>query len=65
VFGGDAGISDFRVNFANTANAGEPDIDEAFVVYRPTGQILWALIDGAAQDEITLRIGTSEFDLLA
>ena len=36
-----------------------------FVIYRPTGQILWTLIDGAGQSEINLRIGTDTFDLLA
>ncbi|MCV2890687.1 hypothetical protein [Ruegeria aquimaris] len=46
--------------------AGDGAIDEAFVIYQPTGQTLWALIDGAALDEIILRIsGTGEtFDLL-
>lgn len=65
VYGGQAGLGDFQVNFANTLNAGAPTVDEAFVIYRPSGQILWALIDGAAQDAINIRIGGDEFDLLA
>ncbi|MGD1881494.1 MAG: hypothetical protein ACFB11_04100 [Paracoccaceae bacterium] len=64
-YGGAAGANDFQVNFADTENAGSADIDEAFVIFRPTGQILWALIDGAAHDEIMLRIGGLEIDLLA
>ena len=52
-----AAAEDFQVNFAHTPRAGGAGIDGAFVIYKPTGQILWALIDGAAQDEINLQIG--------
>ncbi|WP_371157997.1 calcium-binding protein [Jannaschia sp. 2305UL9-9] len=55
--------SDFQVNIANTAGAGDAGIDEAFVIYQPTGQILWALVDGAALPEITLRIDEVEYAL--
>jgi Ca2+-binding RTX toxin-like protein len=44
--------SQFQVNIATTPNAGADGVQEAFVIYRPTGQILWALVDGAAQDRI-------------
>ncbi len=54
----------FQVNFANTPGAGDAAADEAFVIYRPTGQILWALVDGGAQDAILLRLGGETFDLL-
>ncbi|MBZ4023566.1 hypothetical protein CKO11_13975 [Rhodobacter sp. TJ_12] len=54
----------FQVNFATTP-AGQDDVDEAFVIYRPTGQILWALVDGAGQDSINILIGGTEYDLLA
>jgi len=54
----------FQVNIANTANAGEDSVAEAFVIYRPTDQILWALVDGAGEDEIILRLGDQEFDLM-
>jgi Ca2+-binding RTX toxin-like protein len=37
--------------------AGDDAIQEAFVIYRPTGQIMWALIDGAGQSSIDLRLG--------
>jgi hypothetical protein len=40
-------------------------VDEAFVIYRPTGQILWALVDGEAQGAIVLDIGGQVFDLLS
>jgi Ca2+-binding RTX toxin-like protein len=65
VFGGAAVRSQFQVNFAQSAGAGAADVDEAFVIYRPTGQILWALVDGGAQDSITLQLGNQLFDLLA
>jgi Ca2+-binding RTX toxin-like protein len=57
--------ADFQINQALTPGAGAADVAEAFVIYRPTGQILFALVDGMGQDEITLRIGADVFDLLA
>ena len=54
----------FQVNIAHTPNAGAAGIAEAFVIYRPTGQILWALVDGAGQDSIVLALGGQSFDLL-
>ncbi len=60
-----ATLSQFQVNFSETENAGQAGVAEAFVIYRPTGQIIWALVDGAAQDHIFLRINGAEYDLLA
>lgn len=68
VFGNaSAKASQFQVNFAETPQAGADGIAEAFVIYRPTGQIIWALVDGAAQPHIDLQIGSSLVlhDLLA
>lgn len=65
VFGGSATRDQFQVNFTETDNAGQSDTAEAFVIYRPSGQILWALIDGESQSNILLRVGAEEFDLLA
>ncbi|MEF3047818.1 calcium-binding protein [Pseudotabrizicola sp. L79] len=56
--------SQFQVNIANTPGAGDAGVAEAFVIYRPTGQILYALVDGAGQDSINLSIGGQVFDLL-
>ena len=58
-------VGDFQVNIAPTNGAGDAGVQEAFVIYRPTGQILWALIDGAGQDEINIQIGGTVYDLLA
>lgn len=60
-----ATVDQFQVNFAETAGAGDAGIEEAFVIYRPTGQILWALVDGAAQGEINLLLNGVSYDLLA
>ncbi|MCV2888454.1 calcium-binding protein [Ruegeria aquimaris] len=62
--------ADFQVNFAHTQNAegeraGDDAVQEAFVIYRPTGQIMWALVDGEGQSSINLQIGSEVFDLLA
>ena len=55
----------FQINTNFTPNAGQAAVAEAFVIYRPTGQIMWALIDGAAQGSITLQLGGQVFDLMA
>lgn len=54
----------FQVNFTKTAGAGNAAVDEAFVIYRPTGQILFALVDGKAEDAIWLNIGGTSYNLL-
>lgn len=61
---GSATREQFQVNFTDTPGAGMTGIDEAFVIYRPTGQIMWALVDGGAQSSINLQIGADVFDLL-
>ncbi|SER12160.1 Hemolysin-type calcium-binding repeat-containing protein [Thalassovita gelatinovora] len=64
VFGGPASADQFQVNLTETANAGGAGVEEAFVIYRPTGQILWALVDGGAQAEINLVLNGGIYDLL-
>ena len=70
-FGNSAATADdFQVNFAHTANAegeraGDDAVREAFVIYKPSGQIMWALVDGEGQSSINLQIGSDTFDLLA
>lgn len=65
-----ASLSDFQVNLAHTESpdgerAGNDDVREAFVIYKPTGQIIWALVDGEGQSSINLQLGGETFDLLA
>ncbi len=57
-------VDDFQVNFSFTQGAGSDESAEAFVINRPTGQILWALIDGSDQAGVLLGIGGRTFDLL-
>ncbi len=51
-----ATAANFQVNYARTPGAGGNAM-EAFVIYRPTGQILWALVDGATQGDILVQSG--------
>ena len=51
-----ASAADFHVNFGETAGAGAPGVEEAFVIHSPTGQIIWAVTDGAAQSALFLQI---------
>lgn len=59
-----ATIDQFQVNFTETPGAGAGGTEEAFVIYRPSGQIIWALVDGADQDAMILRLNGMEYDLL-
>ncbi|MCX7568024.1 hypothetical protein OS189_16905 [Sulfitobacter sp. F26169L] len=61
--GGAASANQFQINYASKAGAGAANIAEAFVIYKPTGQILWALVDGAGARSINLQIGGDVFDL--
>lgn len=68
--GAGGGPGNFQVNFAHTSNdagerSGDDAVREAFVIYRPTEQILWALVDGEGQSSINIQIGGELFDLLA
>ncbi|MDP2518239.1 matrixin family metalloprotease [Shimia thalassica] len=71
MFGNTSATSDqFQVNTTHTSSSegersGDDNVEEAFVIYRPTGQIMWALVDGAGESSINLQIGTQVFDLLA
>ncbi|PYE82183.1 calcium-binding protein [Pseudoroseicyclus aestuarii] len=58
--GGQAGPARFQVNYADTPRAGAPGVSEAFVIDRATGQILWALVDGA-QEVIRVQVGADVF----
>ncbi|MDO6482017.1 calcium-binding protein, partial [Shimia thalassica] len=62
--------SQFQINTTHTSSAagersGDDTVEEAFVIYRQTGQIMWALVDGGGQTSINLQIGGDVFDLLA
>ncbi|MFC3612585.1 calcium-binding protein [Lutimaribacter marinistellae] len=71
IFGqGAAGPAQFQINYNHSTlpggdRSGDDMLQEAFIIHRPTGQILWALVDGEGQDAINLQIGGELFDLLA
>jgi len=59
----------FQLNTAHATSvtgerSGDDDVEEAFVIYEPTGQIIWALVDGGGQSSINLQIGSEVFDLV-
>ena len=54
----------FQVNFTETAGAGVSGVQEAFIIFRPTGHILWALVDGGGQSQINLLLDGVSYDLL-
>jgi Ca2+-binding RTX toxin-like protein len=61
--------SQFQINIndavaADGEKAGDDTVQEVFVIYRPTGQIMWALIDGAGQNSVNLQLGSDVFDIL-
>lgn len=60
-----ATLDQFGVNFAQTVGAGDMNVAEAFVVFRPTGQIMWALVDGEGQSSLNIELNGQVFDLLA
>ncbi|WP_323779805.1 CAP domain-containing protein [Thalassovita sp.] len=64
LFGRAATREQFQINLTETANAGVAGVEEAFVIYRPTGQIMWALVDGGGQDEINIVLNGTTYDLL-
>lgn len=61
---GAATASDCLVQRANTANAGSAAIDEVFITHIPSGNLLWALVDGDAQTSITIQIDGQVVDFL-
>lgn len=64
-FGGAATADQFQLQFVETPGAGKDGIAEAFVTYRPTGQILWALVDGQSQKAINLLLNGETITLPA
>lgn len=69
VFGqSDASIDDFVVHMNHAdreggERPGDDAIEEVFVDYN--GQVIFALVDGAAQSSIIINIGGTEYDLFA
>ncbi|SEM70539.1 calcium-binding protein [Palleronia pelagia] len=64
VFGGAADADDFVVSNGVTGSAGSADIAETFITHQSTGQVLWALVDGADLDSLSIQTDSGVFDLL-
>lgn len=62
--GGAATAADFLIQRAETASAGAAGVEEIFVTHIPSGNLLWALVDGDAQAEINIQIAGQVYDLL-
>ncbi len=52
---------DFQFSFAETVGAGEDDIAEVFLTYIPTGQLLFAFVDGAAEEAFEVILNDGSF----
>lgn len=55
---------DLEVRFQAVAGLGKPGLAEALVVHRPSGQVLFTLVDAAGQSELFVQIGTVTYDLM-
>ncbi|MCV6825653.1 MULTISPECIES: calcium-binding protein [Halocynthiibacter] len=68
-FGSGITENDFQINYTNTPEgdgySGDDNIMESFIIYRPTGQIIFALVDGAGADSVFGVINGTTYDLLA
>jgi hypothetical protein len=53
------------VQYSETDGAGMAGTEEAFITHVPSGLLMWALVDGAAEDHIFLRSNGETFDLLS
>ncbi|SPF79829.1 M10 family metallopeptidase C-terminal domain-containing protein [Pseudoprimorskyibacter insulae] len=64
MYGGKASGKDFLVQKAFTPFAGSPDVPELFITHIPTGNLLWALVDGAVNEQLIVTSGAEKFDLM-
>ncbi|MFC4734642.1 calcium-binding protein [Salipiger abyssi] len=62
--GGAVSADDFLVQFAETPGAGQAGVEEAFVTHVPSGLVVWALVDGADLDSITVLSAGESFDIM-
>ena len=63
-----AGVSRNQITVVFSSSnslGGSPAVDDAFVIYTPTNQTLWMLVDGAGQSQINVVISNVVYDLLA
>ena len=63
--GGAATAADFLIQRTETTGAGVAGVEEIFVTHIPSGNLLWALVDGDGQGQINIQIAGQVYDLLA
>ncbi|SPF78202.1 calcium-binding protein [Pseudoprimorskyibacter insulae] len=63
--GGAATKADFLVQRASTPDAGSAAVQEVFITHLPSGNLLWALVDGDGQSSLNVLAAGQTFDLLA
>ena len=60
-----ARASSFTVALVEKSGAGQVGVKEMVITYKPTGQVIWTLVDGSLNDHIYVQVGSYTFDLLA
>lgn len=63
VFTGSATRSQFSLHFARLAGHGSAK-SEAIITHSPSGRVLWTLTDAAGIEDVYLRLGGTNFDLI-
>lgn len=63
-------INDFEVKYGHSSNSkgerfGDDSVKEAFIIYKPSGDVIWTLDDGAGENHIDITLDGSTYDLLA
>lgn len=60
----DIARADIQVSFETLAGQGRADRAEALVIHRPSGLVLFTLVDAGGLTELILRLGATTYDLL-
>lgn len=56
-------VEDIQLRLVALPGIGASDLSEAQILYRPTGQVLFTLQDGATMADIFVRVGAVTYDL--
>lgn len=56
-------VEDIQLRLVALPGIGASDLSEAQILYRPTGQVLFTLQDGATMADVFVRVGAATYDL--
>lgn len=56
--------ADLDLRWQVVAGAGKAGVAEALILHRPSGQVLFTLVDAAGANDIFLRLGSTTYDLV-